>query len=45
MSSNPEGIQCVHDEKDDCKHAQFVLSKPDIKAVVKNDEEKAGTCR
>ena len=28
MSSNSEGIQCAHDEKDDCKHTQFALSKP-----------------
>jgi hypothetical protein len=30
-----EGILCTHDEKDDCRHIQFALSKPDIKTIIR----------
>ncbi len=32
---SPKGIECQYDEKDDCKHIQFALSKEDIREVVR----------
>jgi len=31
----PKGINCQHDGKDNCKHVQFALSKPDIQNVIR----------
>lgn len=32
---SPKGIECMHDETDDCKHVQFALSKEDIQEVIR----------
>lgn len=29
------GIICEHDEKEDCRHIQFALSKPEIQEVIR----------
>ena len=32
---SPKGMRCQQDQKDNCKHIQFVLSKPDIQEVIR----------
>jgi hypothetical protein len=31
----PNGILCIHCEKDDCKHIQFATSRSDIREVIR----------
>ncbi len=35
INFTPKGLCCTYDERNDCKHVQFALSRPDIQNVIR----------